>query len=307
MPPRVAVLDGETVVTLDAAAQRAAGIEVVAVSNRPQMQAIRAFGAAVDPQALSDLHNSYVNAAAQLGMARAKLRQSQLAFERSQRLVAAQADTLANRDAAEAAFRVDQATVLAAQAQLQTLAANAQQNWGSTLGNIVVRGDATFTRLAARQDVLVQVSLSPGQLLAQPPHEAAIRFESGPRVPIAYLSDAPKADPHIQGASYFYVAHATPGLLAGMNVVAELPSDRAAAGAVVPASAVVWWQGKAWVYERTASVRFVRRPLAGDALASNGPFVVAGLHDGASVVTRGAQALLSEEFRPQTAAGEDQE
>ena len=305
-PQRVSVADGETVLTLDSAAQEAAGIEVFPLRNGALRQAVRAYGTAVDPQPLSDLHNSYVNAQAQLGMARARLHQSQLAYRRAEHLLAAQADSVAARDTAEAQYRVDQATILAAQAQLQTLAANAQQNWGAVLGASIVKGDEIFARLASRRSVLVQASLSPGPVLAHPPASATVQLENGTRLSAAYLSDAPKADPHIQGASYFYVVSASAGLLPNMNVVAWLPSGDSRAGASVPSSAIVWWQGAAWIYQRTTPTQFVRRALSNDALA--GGFAATGLPDGALIVVRGAQVLLSEEFRTQAPAGdEDQE
>lgn len=301
-PQRVSIVNGETVLTLDAAAQQAAGIEVFPLRNRALREAVRAYGTAVDPQPLSDLHNNYVNAQAQLGMARARLHQSQLAYMRAEHLFAAQADSAANRDTAEAQYRVDQATVSAAQTQLQTLAANAQQNWGAVLGASIVKGDETFARLSSRQSVLIQASLSPGQVFARPPTRATVQLENGTRLSAAYLSDAPKADPHIQGASYFYVVPANAGLLPNMNVVAWLSSGNSRAGASVPSSTVVWWQGAAWVYQRMAPTQFVRRALNNDALA--GGFAVTGLSDGALIVVRGAQVLLSEEFRTQAPAGD---
>lgn len=307
LPQHVSVVNGETMLTLDPAAQTAAGITVAPIHITALSRWTRAYGVAVDPQALSDLHNSYVTAQAQLGMAQAKLHQSQLAYTRAQRLLAAQADSVANRDAAEAQFRVDQATLSAAQTQLQTLAANAQQNWGAVLGASIVKGDETFARLATRRSILIQASLSPGQVFSSAPTSATVQLENGTRLAAIYLSDAPKADPHIQGASYFYVAPANGGLLPNMNVVVWLPSDGTIPGASVPLSAVVWWQGQAWVYQRTTSTHFVRRALSGNG-SENGEFVVTGLPDGALIVVRGAQALLSEEFRAQTpATDEDQE
>ncbi len=303
----VTVVNGETVLTLDAAEQKAAAIDVVAIRNTSLAVPVRAYGAAVDPQALSDLHNSYVNAKAQLGMAEAKLQQSQLTYKRSERLLAAQADSVASRDAAFAQYRVDQATVSAARTALQTSAANAEQNWGATLGMAIIDGDAAFTRIVARQDVLVQVSLPPGAVLAHAPLSAVIQLEDGTRLDASYLSDAPKADPHVQGTSYFYVVPAAPGLLPNMNVSVALSSTQTVTAAPVPSSAIVWWQGAPWVYQRTASTQFVRRS-ASDVLAGSGHFTIAGLPDGAQIVVRGAQMLLSEEFRPQTpTTGEDDE
>lgn len=306
-PQRVSIVNGETTLTLDPAAQTAAGIMVAPIHITALSRWTRAYGVAVDPQALSDLHNSYIAAQAQLGMAQAKLHQSQLAYTRAERLLAAQADSAANRDAAEAQYRVDQATLSTAKTQLQTLAANAEQNWGAVLGASIVKGDETFARLVTRRSILLQVSLSPGQMLARAPANATVQLENGTRLAAIYLSDLPKADPHIQGAGYFYVAPANAGLLPNMNVVVWFPSDGTITGAPVPASAIVWWQGQAWAYQRTTSTHFVRRALSGNG-SDDGEHVVTGLDSGAFIVVRGAQALLSEEARTHApATGEDEE
>jgi hypothetical protein len=64
---------------------------------------------------------------------------------------------------------------------------------------------------------------------------------------------------------------------------------------VVPASAVVWSEGKAWAYLQTGARQFSRRELATDSPVDAGYFVTAGFSVTNKVVTRGAQSLLSEE------------
>lgn len=69
-------------------------------------------------------------------------------------------------------------------------------------------------------------------------------------------------------------------------------------GLVVPTSAVVWAEGKAWTYQQTDSQRFTRRAVATDIPVEKGFFVTRGLSPGVRVVSQGAQALLSEELLP---------
>ena len=72
--------------------------------------------------------------------------------------------------------------------------------------------------------------------------------------------------------------------------------------------AVIWWSGRAWVYERIKENTFSRREIPTDMPAEmDAGFVVpASLfpHDPQVVVT-GAQLLLSEEFRSQIQVGGD--
>jgi hypothetical protein len=66
-------------------------------------------------------------------------------------------------------------------------------------------------------------------------------------------------------------------------------------GVIIPASAVVWSEGKAWTYLQPAPNQFSRRELATDIPVNEGYFVGSGFSAGSKVVKRGAQSLFSEE------------
>jgi hypothetical protein len=109
---------------------------------------------------------------------------------------------------------------------------------------------------------------------------------------------SPHTDPRVQGLSFLYVASAvTPRLVPGMNVLAYLPLGPQVSGVVIPAPAIVWWQGKAWVYVQQGGDRFVRREVPTENPVHDGWFVMREFSAGDRLVARGAQALLSEEFR----------
>lgn len=74
-------------------------------------------------------------------------------------------------------------------------------------------------------------------------------------------------------------------------------------GAVIPADAIVWWQDRAWIYRRSSPDAFTRVPISTNQPASGG-YVVPDLPPGSEIVTRGAQLLLSEEFRAQLRVGD---
>jgi hypothetical protein len=81
-----------------------------------------------------------------------------------------------------------------------------------------------------------------------------------------------------------------------VNLLAHLYVGNQMQGVIVPTSAVVWSEGKAWVYRQTASDRFTRRSVPTDIAVERGLFVAQGVSPGDRVVTQGAQALLSEEL-----------
>jgi hypothetical protein len=305
-PLRVAIVDGEPTITLDDVARRSSGIVTAELRRAAQKPELQAYGTVLDLQPLTELSNSYTTTKAQLLTAQAKLNASRMAFERAQRLYQDQQNVSAAQvQAAESAFRVDEASVAAAQAQLENVASSAIQQWGPALGRAVVDRSPILLRLLQRQDVLVQVTLPPGEALADPPRTAIAQAGGAIRANLEYLSSAPRTDARIQGISFLYIAPASSGLLPGMNIAVTLATGKAAGGTLIPASAIVWSDGKAWAYFRTGEQAFARREIATDTPAPDGGYIVKELPENSQVVAQGGQLLLSEEFRSRIQVGED--
>jgi membrane fusion protein, multidrug efflux system len=116
------------------------------------------------------------------------------------------------------------------------------------------------------------------------------------------VAASPQTDSTIQGRTYYFRALAE-NLRAGMRVSVEMkdasnsqPSD----GVTVPASAVVWYAGKPWVYKKQDHDHFIRLPIKTDNESNGGWFNRSEqLTSGDSLVVNGAQLLLSEEFKYQ--------
>jgi len=306
-PLRVSTQNGEPVITLNAETQQRSGIQTTIPASAPYQEQVRAYGTVVDLARLTDLSNSTMNAKAQLQTAQAKLAASKAAFDRAQKLNKDQQNvSAAQLQAAEATFRGDQATVAAAEAQVRTLVATVQQEWGPVLGKSLVDGSAMVTRLIERQDFLIQITLLPGANVQQPPATASVQIGNGARAEVRFISPATRTDPKIQGVSFFYVADGNSGVLPGMNLLAFLAAGNPVDGVAVPVSAIVWWQDQAWVYRRTGSETFTRAQIPTTLPAPDGGYIVKDLPKDTQLVTSGAQLLLSEEFRAQIQVGVDQ-
>jgi hypothetical protein len=297
---------GSGVIHVEDEAQERSGIETARLPSAPYVNQVRAYGMVLDAARLTDLSNSYVNAEAQLRTAQAKVTFSRAAFERAQKLFDNERSiSQAQLQSTEAAFRTDEAGVGAAESQVRTLTATAHQEWGPVLGRSLVERSSTVVRLIERQDFLVQVTLPPGVPVPKSVTAAAIESPGNARTAIALVSPATRTDARIQGVSFFYLAPAESGVLPGMNVLAFLSSGEAADGVAVPAEALVWWQDRPWVYRRTEPETFVRTQIATDHPMPGGGYIDRNLGRDAEIVTRGAQLLLSEEFRAQIQVGDD--
>nr|WP_085984980.1 multidrug transporter [Methylobacterium nodulans] len=301
LPPRVSravVEDGRSIVKLAPAERRQIGVETVTLRTAQHREERQAYGAVLDLARVTDLTNAYASAKAQLLTAQARLEVSRSAYQRAKALgpyaTAVQVET------AEGSFRTDEASLAAAESQLRTLAATAQQEWGAVIGRAIVERSALVTRLIERERFLVQVTLPPGESVGTPPATAYAELPpQSARVPLDYVSPATRTDQRIQGLSYFYTVAGDSGFLPGMSSLVFVPSARAVAGVAVPEDAVVHWQGGAWFYRSVGPDAFARHPLNTDGPMSDDTFVVAGLPDETEIVLRGAQALLSEEMKNQ--------
>lgn len=305
-PTRVEMVNDENVVTFDAATRANSGVvlgRLAAATNRLQL---RAYGIVVDLQDLIDLRNGVENAKARLGKSQAALDVAQKDYERVRMLYDKNQNVSQKTvQTAEGTLRAEEANVQSAQAALNVAQATALQHWGRVLAGWLVQGAPEFERLRLQKDLLVQATLSPGQMMADAPANASIQTAGDQLIEARLVSAAPRTDPKIQGRSFFYRVPADEGgLLPGMNVTALLPAGEPARGAVVPDSAVVWLQGKPWVYVQTAPDKFARREITTEQPVNGGWFQFQGFAGGEEFVSQGPQALLSEEFRAQISVGD---
>jgi len=102
---------------------------------------------------------------------------------------------------------------------------------------------------------------------------------------------------------------AWPGASPGTPVVAYTASPATPAahgrGVFVPDSAVVQWEGLAWAYRARQEDRFERVRVRTGHAARGGWIVDGPLAVGDSIVVRGAEELLSEEFRARVTVGDE--
>ena len=190
------------------------------------------------------------------------------------------------------------------------------------IGGIVTRVGAQPGALVEAGQVLLEVAdysrplvrvawLDPSA--GAPPARLRVGPTSAAALATARLvGPAPDADPVTRRPAYLYRAErGWPGATPGTPVVAYAQSlaptggDSAAKGAFVPDVAVVQWQGLAWAYRAHGADRFERVRVVTDHPVPGGWVVSGPLAAGDSVVVRGAEELLSEEFRARVTVGDE--
>ena len=307
-PTRITVIGGENVVKIDEAERKQGGVEVGPLPALAHQATIRAFGVVVDPQELIDLRGQIETALAQLNKARAASEVAGKEFQRQKSLVKSQNVSEKSFQDAEGNFLVEQANVAVAQAQVNAMEATARQRWGAIIGQAIIDNAASAERLRRKEDLLLHITFPNGVALAEAPMTATVQGADGSALAAKFISPAQRTDAKIQGRSFFYMAEAKDaGLLPGMNVAALLPVGESQPGALVPGSAIVWLHGKAWAYVERESDHFARREISTEQPHDDGFFQLADFAKGERFVVKGAQVLLSEEFRAQILIGEEAE
>jgi len=156
-----------------------------------------------------------------------------------------------------------------------------------------VESGQPLLRVARFDRLLARVYLAAGQSVVFG-HEG--RPLGGERVALAAA-----ADPTTRGQTVLFRVGSTGfPLRPGAAITAYIPiPGPTRAGVVIPRTAVVRSEGRAWVYVQLGEPRFRRQVVNLDAPTPGGWFAASGVGPGDRVVVDGAQTLLSEEFKSQ--------
>jgi membrane fusion protein, multidrug efflux system len=295
-PAQISTENGQTVLTLDSPTQNRLGLEV-ATLTATVTRAQATFPAVVlSVQDLAASRNSYIAAQAQVLKARVQADVARKQYARLKTLFAEDQNiSEKSLQSAEATLEANEADARTAEQQLTLQESVTRQEWGSVVAKWVVEGSQELQRILDQSEVLVQITMPSGPTYGAP-KTISLEIPGGARTQASFISAFPRVDPRIQGRSFLYLAYAQPSLTPGVNVLAHLLVGSPMKGLIVPSSAVVWSEGKAWVYQQTAADRFIRRAVPTDIAVERGFFVAEGFSTGDKLVVQGAQALLSEEL-----------
>ena len=289
-------------VRIAAAAQESAGIRTQALEAAQRTAVTEAFGVVLNPAPLMELRARLLAARAEAEGVRAAASFSGREHDRLKALFADDRNVSQRAvQSADAVVRSDRARLTGLERSATGLQESLRAQWGDAVARLAADPRAAFfDELSSQRTLLVQVTLPIG---AAPPAPGAVislspLTGSGIQRRAVLLSSAPFADLIVPGPTYLFRAAAAPELRVGNRVKGELPRDGVARqGVAVPAAAVVYHGGKAWVYVQSGKERFTRREVATREEIDGGWFNDHGLEPGETVVVSGAQLLLSEELK----------
>ncbi|HVA93404.1 MAG TPA: efflux RND transporter periplasmic adaptor subunit [Candidatus Dormibacteraeota bacterium] len=295
LPAKISFENGQAILTLDQQTQSRMGIEfatLAAVVARPQV-AVPAVVLSV--QDLTTFRNSYIVTQAQIEKSRVNIDVARKEYARLKMLFDNNRNISEKTlESAGGRLRTLQVDERAAEQQSNLQISIAQQRWGNVVAKWTIDGSPELDRLLGRRKVLLQVTL-PFEWKYNAPRNISLEIPGSARVEAVFLSPYPQVDPRIQGRSFLYEAPGRQDFSPGVNLLAHFEAGKPVRGVTIPASAVIWSEGKAWTYLQTAPNQFSRRALATDFPVDGGYFVRAGFSARSKVVSNGAQSLFSEE------------
>jgi hypothetical protein len=294
-PAQISVENGEAVLALDTTTQSRLGLQVTTLTATVTRAEFTCPAVVLPIQDLTTFRNTYIAAQTQLQKSRVELDVARKEYARLKALYE-QDHNISEKSlqSAEGTLKASEADERASEQQGGLQKAIIRQEWGGVASQWVLEDSPEFQRLLDQHDVLVQVTMQADATFAVP-KTISLETPGTTRIGASLVSPFPRVDPRIQGRSFLYVASGDRGLSPGTHLLAHLSVGAQIRGLVVPASAVVWSEGKPWVYQQTASDRFTRRPVPTEVPVERGFFVPWGFSPGDKVVTQGAQALLSDE------------
>lgn len=301
-PTRVLDQQGLQVVKINLATQLNSGILVHALKPYVYQGNIKALGTVISVQPLIDYSSQYQQLKAQLALAESALPNHQLQYQRYKQLNEDDKNVSDKvMQEAQALVINDQTQIKTTQMQIRALEDSIKAQWGNTLANMIIHPESAgaLKDLLAQKSVLVQVSY-PLSMRDSETHAAIqlipIQDQIAP-ITAHYVSQSIQSDISNLGKTYFYSA-SSEYLRIGMrvNVVANSRQQGEHNGVNIPNEAIVWHGGMAWVYIKTGQDTFLRKPVS-VATEIEGGWFDDSLQAGTEVITRGAQLLLSEEFK----------
>lgn len=297
-PSQALAQSANGVVNLDVQTQQREGIRVEPVTPIAMRSQLEGFALVLGVADLVNARNSYVAAArTSLERDRANLNTTEIDYERVKKLYDEDQNmSLKATQDAKTAYRNAEAQMNTDRQDAQLQLDVVRQRWGNTVTEWVENNSPVLESVLQQRDRLVQVTLPPGKV-ADPPATLSIALPRHSFVRARFVSALPQVSVQIQSPNFLYLAPEREGLGVGADLVAHVPVGRLSRGILVPESAVVLWQGEAWVYQQVSSGTFARRPVPTNDPVNGGYFVPeSAIPPGSKLVTTGASALLSQEL-----------
>ena len=175
------------------------------------------------------------------------------------------------------------------------------QEWGQSFKDLLTDPKSSLLRNIFNSDSrLIKITFTNNKIQKLPPSELILFSPLHPKnkYKANFVSKAPFGSLDIQGSSYFYLTLGN-DLMIGSKINSYISSaeDSQVKKFYIPKSAIVWNDGKPWIYAESSNNSFLRHPIFKFEEVDNGWVVQFENIPPKTIVIKGAQLLLSEEYK----------
>ena len=270
-----------------------AGIKTTGLAESLHAQELAAQGTVLDPAAIMQTQSRLLTVDANVAAARAEMifateqaaqnRQLYTGGRNISRSVLQQ--SIATADSATAALNVAQAK----QAAEKTVAIT---QWGPVMTRAMQDNTPIMSNIANGAVAVIGVSLPPGSALSQLPGTATANI-AGRTYDMALIGGIPGMLGGIPGEALLYSMPTQRNLPIGMYLNVGVPTGSEVKGVTVPASAIIWENGKPVAYRADANGNFEPIDISTVSPVHGGYFIANELIPGDHIVTQGAELLAA--------------
>jgi hypothetical protein len=268
-------------VTLDAATQARLGLEVAIPTVTQWEPEVTAYGVVMDPAMLAGAYGD--------------LAAADLAATASDKEYARQKTLAEDHNVSARSLEAAQTAALHDDLARTSALAKFKAEWGSVLAG---RATEIISLMASNQAALVRMDLPAGENLSVPPLSAQVLLATSETNPVSadFLDTIPGVNPQYQGQSFLFLVNGQslpPN--AAISGFLKIPGEPLT-GVMIPATAILRYEGRGWVYEQTGTNQFLRDEIPLDYPVTGGWFVTNRVPLTNGVVVTGAQTVLSAEL-----------
>ena len=278
------------------------GIEIQSISESKKQSIYSSYGYVVNLKNLIDFKTNYLNINFEINKLNTQLKEENEHFKKLKFLNGDNkniADSVVHEKEIEINNLRNNLNIQKSNKDnlLQTIS----QEWGSLFKELLTNPKRSLLKnIFNSESRLLKITIANNKRQKVIPSELMVSSLNQPKnkYKANFITESPIGNSDIQGRAYFYLTSSNILMMGSkINAYIETVKDSHVKKFHIPKSAIVWDDGKPWIYAKASDNSFLRYPLFKMEEVDNGWIVQFENIPPKTIVIKGAQLLLSEEYK----------
>ena len=290
------------IITLSDSMIKNSGINVQPISESRKRSSYPSYGYVVNLKNLIDYKTNYLNLNFEINKLNTQLKEEIKHFKKLQTL------NEDNKNIADSVVGEKEIEINNLRNNLNIQKSNINnllqvigQEWGQSFKDLLTNPKTSSLQNIFNSDSrLLKITIANNTIQKLPPSELILFSPLHPKNKYTanFISKAPFGSLDIQGSSYFYLSLSNDLMIGSkINSYIESAEDSQVKKFHIPKSAIIWNEGKPWIYVESSNNSFLRHPIFKLEEVDDGWVVQFENIPPRAIVTKGTQLLLSEEYK----------